>query len=98
LAEIRPSHEYSSEGKWTADASACFSRLTNNKPLIAQVLSSASIVRYIYVDLKVYSKIGDDVLRVRLWDTSTEKDIFINKLLVGEGYAERMEEPFQSKV
>jgi len=49
-------------------------------------------------DHQVYSKIGDDVLRVRLWDTSTEKDIFINKLLVDEGYAERMEEPFQSKV
>ena len=40
-------------------------------------------------DHQVYSKIGDDVLRVRLWDTSTEKDIFINKLLVDEGYAGR---------
>ena len=38
------------------------------------------------------------MLRVRLWDTSTDKDIFINKLLVDKGYAERMEKPFQSKV
>ena len=38
------------------------------------------------------------MIRVRLWDTSTDKDIFINKLLVEEGYAERMEEPYQSKV
>ena len=43
LAEIRPSHEYSSEGKWSADASACFSRLTSNKPLIAQVVLLASM-------------------------------------------------------
>ena len=38
------------------------------------------------------------MLRVRLWDTIGDKDIFINKLLVEEGYAERMEEPYQSKV
>ena len=38
------------------------------------------------------------MIRVWLWDTSSNKDIFINKLLVEEGYAERMEEPYQSKV
>ena len=48
--------------------------------------------------VQVYSKIGHDVIRVRLWDTSSDKDIFINKLLVEEGYAEKMEEPYQSKV
>ena len=38
------------------------------------------------------------MIRVWLWNTSSNKDIFINKLLVEEGYAERMEEPYQSKV
>ena len=38
------------------------------------------------------------MIRVQLWDMSSDEGIFINKLLVEEGYAERMEEPYQSKV
>ena len=47
--------------------------------------------------LQIYSKVNN-VLRVELWNTNTEIDILINKVLVDEGYAVRCEEPYQSKV
>ena len=47
--------------------------------------------------LQIYSKVND-TLRVELWNTNTENDILINKVLVDEKYAIRCEEHYQSKV
>ena len=38
------------------------------------------------------------VLRVELFDTTGKDDILINEVLVREGFAERCDETFQSKV
>ena len=47
--------------------------------------------------LQIYSKVNS-VLRVELWNTNTELDILINRVLVDEGYAVKCDEHYQSKV
>ena len=40
----------------------------------------------------------NNILRVELWDTNTEQDILMNKVLIDEGFAVHCEEHYQSKV
>ncbi len=46
---------------------------------------------------QVYSHVGNS-LRVNLYDTTSQEDIFINEVLVKEGHAVHCEEPYPSKV
>lgn len=46
---------------------------------------------------QIYSLVHG-ILRVDLYDTMTEDDIHINQVLISEGHAQFMEEPYSSKV
>ena len=50
-----------------------------------------------FVLFQVYSQVKN-VLRVDVYDTSTEEDIHINQLLIDEGFAMYQEESHASKV
>ena len=50
-----------------------------------------------FVLFQVYSQVKN-VLRVHVYDTSTEEDIHINQLLIDEGFAMYQEESHASKV
>ena len=49
------------------------------------------------IPAQVYSHVGNS-LRVDLYDTTSQEDIFINEVLVKEGHAVHCEEPYPSKV
>ncbi|XP_064403082.1 ATP-dependent RNA helicase TDRD9-like [Halichondria panicea] len=49
-----------------------------------------------YLMIQVYSRVGNS-LRVDLYDTTSQEDIFINEVLVKEGHAVHCEEPYPSK-
>ena len=47
--------------------------------------------------LQIYSRLHGS-LRVDLWDTTSENDVHINQILIGEGFGQFAEESYDSVV
>lgn len=74
LGNVEPAYNHQKNGKkldWSEDAMKTFSSLTEDKTLIAHVLSKAWN-QTVYVDL---------------WDTEGDEEIHINKVLIEKGFA-----------
>ncbi|CAH3194869.1 unnamed protein product [Porites evermanni] len=74
LGNVEPTYNHQKNGKkldWSEDAMKTFSSLTEDKTLIAHVLSKAWN-QTVYVDL---------------WDTEGDEEIHINKVLIEKGFA-----------
>ncbi|XP_074608990.1 uncharacterized protein LOC141863372 isoform X2 [Acropora palmata] len=80
LGNVEPTRESQENGRkfdWSKDAMETFTSLTEDKVLIAHILSKAWN-QTIYVDL---------------WDTEGDSEIHINKVLIEKGFAQETDHP-----